>query len=184
MPLDLEVWYELCAHDFDGEGECFPAEATIAAAISQRLKRKVWRESVCRSIKRLRLAEKIRLKERRPGRRGWWHNVYEILEFALVSTAATSRIVRRAHKRRPHPQLLSVIGSWRPCRCTHCREEKSGIGRAPPRLKPLTKVQRIDLEFFGEHGFAPSDLVAGRLVRQSGSVALLLGQVSRNGRAR
>jgi DNA-binding transcriptional MocR family regulator len=138
-PFDRSVYQAIAAYAFD-EAEAWPSQQTIADDVG------CCRESVNRAVSRLIDAGWLEITEKRRGRRGWLHNVYELLApWTPIHALAARRITRRAHSRKARSAYsfgVSVIAprkTW--CGCPICRPER-GIVQAAPKLPPPRKDSR------------------------------------------
>ncbi len=164
--FDRLVYRAIAAYAPD-EPVCHPSQRLIALDLG------CARESVNRSVRRLREAGWLRITERRWSFRSeWCHNVYELLAPYAVSSLAMRRITRRAHntpkkmarrvrRRRElrvplRPDHTNPKG-W--CGCWACRTDRTSIGRPPPRLPgppPLSATfeQRVEQRLREKYGEA------------------------------
>jgi helix-turn-helix protein len=92
--FDRGVYQALAAYCF-GEPVCWPSQEVLGRDLG------CSRYAVNRSIGRLIQAGWLRITEKRPGRRGWRHNVYTLLAaWRPVDRGTAKRIVECARRRR------------------------------------------------------------------------------------
>ncbi len=131
--FDRRVYAAIAAYAFD-EATCHPSQEQIAGDLG------CWRESVNRSVRRLREAGWLRIVERRWSRGSrWWHNVYELLAAYAVSVLTLKRITRRAHRRARRVGFGRTDhtrwgggrqGGRRWCSCGHCKPDRTSVRTA------------------------------------------------------
>jgi hypothetical protein len=126
-PFDRTVYQALAAYCF-GEAVCWPSQDTLAADLG------CSRYSVNRSIGRLKGAGWLTVTKR-PGRTGWLHNIYELLEgWRPVGRRVAERIVERARRLRSRGLHTNPEGVGR-------RDGLRGAQQGPERHRRSTGVR-------------------------------------------